>query len=91
MIKSTHIAFPPEGVELRISADDALAQGIKPGDPAVVEVIVRAHTVPEWVAEATDHAAHVEDGATAPVAAEPVDSGPAGPPTTIRWRSAVAG
>jgi hypothetical protein len=39
VVKSTHAAFPAEGVDVHISAEDAGKQGIKPGDPAVVEVI----------------------------------------------------
>ena len=32
MIKSTHTSFPSGGLELRISVEEALASGIKPGD-----------------------------------------------------------
>ena len=49
MLKSTHTAFPAEGVDVHISAEDAGKQGIKPGDPAVVEVIVRPFKADEWV------------------------------------------
>lgn len=44
---------PDEGVALRISAEDALAHGVNPGDPAVVETVVRPSTVQEWIAEGT--------------------------------------
>jgi hypothetical protein len=53
MVKSTHSAFPAEGVDVHVSAEDAGKQGIKPGEPAVVEVIVRPFTADEWVAEGT--------------------------------------
>jgi hypothetical protein len=102
MVKSTHISFPQDGLALRITAQDALEQGIKPGDPAVVEVTVRAHTVAEWVAEVSDSTFQTgaEEAAApgpepvaataAPVAATaaPVDSGADEGPVTIRWRSA---
>jgi hypothetical protein len=51
VVKSALVSFPPEGVTLHISAADAIAYGINPGDPAVMEVIVREHTVDEWIAE----------------------------------------
>jgi hypothetical protein len=51
VVKSTHAAFPAEGVDVHVSAEDAGKQGIKPGDPAVVEVIVRPFKADEWVAE----------------------------------------
>jgi hypothetical protein len=96
MVKSTHIAFPQDGVELHISAQDALAHGIKPGDPAVVEVTVRAHTVDEWVAEATAAEITLQAEGPGPVAAadpvtaaaQPVGSGAVEEPARIRWRSA---
>jgi hypothetical protein len=51
VVKSTHSAFPAEGVDVHISAEDAGKQGVKPGEPAVVEVIVRPFTAEEWIAE----------------------------------------
>ena len=51
VVKSTHSAFPAEGVDVHVSAEDAGRQGVKPGDPAVVEVIVRPFNADEWVAE----------------------------------------
>jgi len=51
MVKSTHAAFPAEGVDVHVSAEDASKHGINPGDPAVVEVIVRPFKADEWVAE----------------------------------------
>jgi hypothetical protein len=98
MVKSTHISFPQDGLALRITAQDALEQGIKPGDPAVVEVTVRAHTVAEWVAEVSDStfqtgaeeaaAPGPEPVAATAATAAPVGSGADEGPVTIRWRSA---
>jgi hypothetical protein len=51
VVKSAHAAFPAEGVDVQVSAEDAGKRGIKPGDPAVVEVIVRPFKAEEWVAE----------------------------------------
>ena len=102
MVKSTHISFPQDGLALRITAQDALEQGIKPGDPAVVEVTVRAHTVAEWVAEVSDSTFQTGAEEAAAPGPEPVaataataapvgsgaDEGPVTSPVTIRWRSA---
>jgi hypothetical protein len=54
VVKSTHSAFPAEGVDVHVSAEDASRQGVKPGDPAVVEVIVRPFKADEWIAEGVD-------------------------------------
>ena len=54
MVKSTHSAFPAEGVDVHISAEDAGRHGVKPGEPAVVEVIVRPFRADEWIAEGVD-------------------------------------
>src|ERR1700677_2600226 len=43
VVKSTHPSFPEEGVDVHVSVADAVRHGIKPGDPAVVEVIVRPY------------------------------------------------
>lgn len=51
VVKSTHSAFPAEGVDVHVSAEDASKQGVKPGEPAVVEVIVRPFRADEWIAE----------------------------------------
>lgn len=37
-----------------MTAEDASRQGVKPGDPAVVEVIVRPFKADEWVAEGVE-------------------------------------
>ena len=104
MVKSTHTSFPNEGVGLHVSAQDALACGIKPGEPAVVEVTVRPHTVQEWIAESTEIAfqtdAEVADffarcpvPGEAPVAveAEAAEGEGAEDETRIVWRSAALG
>jgi hypothetical protein len=49
--KSAHTSFPHEGVELHVTLQDALAHGIGPGDPAVIEATVRPYTVQEWLME----------------------------------------
>jgi len=46
-----YVAFPPEGIDVHISAEDASKHGIKPGDLAVVEVIVRPFKDRDWIAE----------------------------------------
>jgi hypothetical protein len=51
VVKSTHPSFPEEGVDVHVSVAEAVRHGIKPGDPAVVEVIVRPYTAADWVAE----------------------------------------
>ena len=51
VMKSTHSAFPAEGVDVHVSAEDASRQGVKPGEPAVVEVIVRPFKADEWIGE----------------------------------------
>jgi hypothetical protein len=91
MVESTYVAFPREGVELLVSAEDALAYGINPGDPAVVEVTVRSHTVEEWITEASDgtfealdEQADVPESESDPIASGEVEHHP-----MIRWRSAA--
>lgn len=93
MVKSTHLSFPREGVALHISAEDAIAYGISPGEPVVVEVAVRDHTIDEWIAEASaatfeteaeagsDTAPHVPVGAAEPIARAEVEDHP-----RISWR-----
>ena len=54
VVKSTHSAFPAEGVDVHVSAEDAGRHGVKPGEPAVVEVIVRPFRADEWIAEGVD-------------------------------------
>jgi hypothetical protein len=61
MIKSTHTSFPSGGLELRISVEEALASGIKPGDPAVVEATVRPFTVQEYLAEGSARTFETEE------------------------------
>ena len=39
VVRSTHAALRAAGVDLHMSSEDAGNQGIKPGDPTVVEVI----------------------------------------------------
>lgn len=51
VVKSTHPSFPEEGVDVHVSVADAVRHGIKPGDPAVVEVTVRPYTADDWIAE----------------------------------------
>jgi hypothetical protein len=53
MVKRTHPAFPAEGVDIHVSVEDASKHGIKPGDPAVVEVTVRPYTPEDWIDEGT--------------------------------------
>ena len=60
-MKRTHDSFPTEGIQLHISVDDALASGIAPGDPAVVEVTVRSPTVQEWLVEGLERTFETED------------------------------
>lgn len=54
VVKSTHSAFPAEGVDVHVSAEDAGRHGVKPGEPAVVEVIVRPFKAGEWIADGVD-------------------------------------
>jgi hypothetical protein len=54
VVKSTHAAFPADGVDVHVSAEDASKHGVKPGDPAVVEVTVRPFKAEEWMAEGVD-------------------------------------
>ena len=61
MLKSTQESFPHEGVALHITAQDALAYGIKPGQPAVVEATVRPYTVQEWIVEGAERTFATED------------------------------
>jgi len=92
MVKNTYVAFPEQGIELVVSAEDALADGINPGDPAVVEVTVREHTIEEWITEVSDGTfepqhdqGDVAESTSAPVAAGTVeDDRP-----LIRWRGAA--
>lgn len=101
MVKSTQTSFPLEGVELHVSAQDARAQGIQPGEPAVVEVTLRSPTPEEWIAQGNERGFGTEDegaeaapavavavaapGAVAPEGGEAADGRP-----TIRWRPARA-
>jgi hypothetical protein len=96
MVKSTHLSFPREGVALHISAEDAIAYGINPGEPAVVEVTVRDHTVDEWIAEASAATFETEaeegefsepESDTPARTAEPIASGVAEDHPRISWRS----
>jgi hypothetical protein len=54
VVKSTHPAFPAEGVDVHVSAEDAVKHGIKPGDPAIVEINVRPYTADDWIAEGVE-------------------------------------
>jgi hypothetical protein len=96
MVKSSYVSFPSEGVALHISAEDAIAYGINPGEPAVVEVTVRDHTVDEWIAEASASASEIEaeegdssqaESPTPAVTAEPVATGEVEDHPRITWRS----
>jgi len=89
MVKSTYVAFPQEGVELLVSAQDALAYGINPGEPAVVEVTVRGHTVEEWIAEASGSTFETEEeqGDLSEPKSDPIASGAVEDHPMIRWRS----
>lgn len=51
VVRSTHTACHAAGVDVHMSSEDAGNQGIKPGDPTVVEVIERPFEADEWVAE----------------------------------------
>lgn len=61
MVKRAHASFPADGIALHISVEDALVHGIKPGDPAVVEVTVRRHTPQEWIIEGLERTFQTED------------------------------
>jgi hypothetical protein len=91
MVKSTHVAFPQDGVELLVSAEDALAYGINPGEPAVVEVTVRPHTVEEWITEASQLAPGTEDehGDVSGSGSDPIPGGEISDRPLIRWKSAA--
>jgi len=54
VVKSMHSAFPVGGVDVQVSAEDGRRQGVKPGDSAVVEVIVRPSKAEEWMAEGVE-------------------------------------
>jgi hypothetical protein len=95
MIKSTHVSFPRGGIALHVSVEDAIACGINPGEPAVVEVTIRDHTVDEWIAEASSFeteaaalSASSETDSDSPVAtAEPIAGGTVEDHPRISWRS----
>jgi hypothetical protein len=61
VVKSTHPAFPPEGVDVHVRAEDAVRHGVKPGEPAIVEVIVRAYTAEDWIAEGVGRVFHSDE------------------------------
>jgi len=54
MVKSTHAAFPADGIDVHVSAEDARRHGVKPGEPAVVEVTVRPFDAQAWIAEGVE-------------------------------------
>jgi hypothetical protein len=49
IVRIIHIAFPHDGIDVHVSAEDALANGVNPGDPAVIETTVRPPTAEEWI------------------------------------------
>jgi hypothetical protein len=98
VVKSALVSFPPGGVTLHISAADAIACGINPGEPAVMEVTVREHTVDEWIAEvsASTFESEADEGDlsgpesdTPAITAEPSASGAVEDHPRISWRSAT--
>jgi hypothetical protein len=98
VLQSKHIEFPAAGIELHVSAEEALVSGIKPGDPAVVEATVRPFTIQEYLAEGLERTFATEEEeieffGRCPVPGEvaaPATEAPAGGEAaddypTIRW------
>jgi hypothetical protein len=51
VVKTSYAAFPPEGIDVHISAEHVSKRGIKPGDLVVIEIIVRPSKDEVWIAE----------------------------------------